>query len=123
MTIEDLKNTIELTEKQKQSVRESEQSMSYWHKVENYTEFLESVKNDEFLKCEKITADLFKGNWYFLRHQLGDKSIKTISDAGTLRIGVDGLGYAYIIGMAMDLQGAQYLRVEIWLIHGHLHMY
>lgn len=91
MTIEDLKNTIELSEKQKHSVREDEQCMSHWQKADSYTEFLELVKNDEFLKCEKVTADLFKGNWYYLRNQLGDKSIKTISDAGSLRIGVDGL--------------------------------
>lgn len=70
-------------------MREDERCISLWQRTDSYTEFLES--NDEFLKREKVTADLFKGIWYYLRNQLGDKSIKTISDAGALRIGVDGL--------------------------------
>lgn len=91
MTIEELNITTKLSEKQKRSIKNDAQCLLHWQKASSYYEFIELVKNDESLKCEKVTADLFKGNWYFLRHQLGEKSIKTESDAGALRIGVDGL--------------------------------
>lgn len=91
MTIEELNITTKLTEKQKQSLKENAQCLLHWQKANSYYEFMELVENDESLKCEKVTATLFKGNWYFLRHQLGSNSIKTESDAGALRIGVDGL--------------------------------
>lgn len=91
MTIEELNITTKLSEKQKRSIKNDAQCLLHWQKASSYYEFLELVKNDESLKCEKVTADLFKSDWYFLRNQLGDKSIKTESDAGALRIGVDGL--------------------------------
>lgn len=93
MTKQEFKLTTAFTPFQKACLTNEyhggEQFMAHWRKSKSIDDFLKRVREDESLKYKHGTAELFKDNWYFLREQLGEKSKKTYSDRGSLKIGVD----------------------------------
>lgn len=91
MTRDEFKNCTELTDFCKTCLTNEfcggARYMEIWEQSDSLSEFKYNVRQDKTLKLEQGTAELLKGDWYYLRDILGSNQFKTESDAGGVKIG------------------------------------
>lgn len=63
---------------------------SLWKSAVSRQDFIKAIQADDDLKLGQACGILSRGDFFFIRQMIGDRQIKTLSDAGGVRVGTDG---------------------------------